>query len=110
MKKISGFIAALLAFAIAGLCFAALANIEAGRFNHAFHCTVPAIAAGFFFRYIRKKDALATIRELVMLAYERSPKVVPRGTFRRNAKAVFRYLSPDERDKYRKAKERVGCG
>ena len=110
MKKIPGIIAALLAIAVVVLCFAALASVEAGNFPRALHCTVPAIAAGFFFRYIRKKKAMATIRELAMLAYERSSKTVPRGPFRRDTKAVLRYLSPDERDRFRRARERVGCG
>ena len=110
MKKIPGFIAAILVIIIAMLCFMALASIEAGNFARALHCTVPAIAAGFFVRYIRRKEALATIRELAMLAYERSPKAVPRGPFRRDTKAVLRYLSPDERDRFRRARERAGCG
>ena len=108
MKKIPLVFATLLAAAIAFFTFKVMAACEEANLPEIFHYSIPLWMAYFSRRYIVKKESLRTMRELAYLAFERSPKTKLRGQFLRYPKEAERYLSAEERDKFRIAGERLG--
>lgn len=107
MKKMSYFAYALILVAVT-LAVIAMGKIEAEEFAEVRHYVLPIIASYFFSRYILKKEAMATIRELARMAYERSPKNLSLMLFRRDADNVLHYLTTAEKYRYRRSQERLG--
>ena len=108
MKKIPFILSALLAAAIAYFGLKIMAACEAANMPELIHNSIPLCMAYLSRRYIVKKEALRTMRDLAYLAYERSPKKRLRGQFLRYPKEAEPYLSVEERNKFRIAGERLG--
>lgn len=110
MKKAPRIFAALLAAAIALLFFEMMSACEEANLPALLHYSVSLLIAWYSRRYIVKKESFRTMRELAYLAYERSPKTKLRGQFLRYPKEAERFLSTEERSKFRIAGERLGMG
>ena len=99
---------AILTIAIICFFFKQMAYTEEGNITEVMHYMISMIIAILSRRYIVRKEAMKTMKELAHLAYERSPKTRLRGQFLRYPKEAERYLTVEERDRFRLCMERLG--
>ena len=101
--KSSKFLSVVLASTLFLLFFLAMGKVETGDFAAFRHFGLAFVLVFIPYKTVRKKEAMAIEKDLSSRAYNRSPRELIPGAFRRRPELVKKYLTANEQIYYNDA-------